>query len=271
MAKSILPYFSDKNQSNVEAYYVAWFDLMGASNLMRRSLSCASILIGKLHDAIVRTRNESYAKLSLHPLIDGCYVLSKDVKTLLDFSTEVMALLFTSFKGEQDGNHPETAWQRQAAVRCVIVYGPVLTSEQMFNGFYKGRYDQNDPYFKNVFVGNLLGATHGSERKAPPFGIFIDSSAIYQREFLEKEEQQNTCLWSHFFRWFKRVPQDLRDKLQELPSSSQEIGERVLKFFEAEKLHRYESYYPVEKHEMYVQLIREYFEMDANHACNNAQ
>lgn len=77
------PYFTDTGiAAAISNRYVAWLDLMGASNTMARSLSKAANYIGKIHLAAFEAENSA---VTTYPVIDGCYFVSEDRRVCKPF------------------------------------------------------------------------------------------------------------------------------------------------------------------------------------------
>ena len=167
--------FNDK-KVDISSRYIAWIDLMGAANLMRYSLKSGAILIGRLHDVIFTTWKEQPTGLTIHSIVDGCYVVAREITPLLHFIENVMCRYFACFY-EEYKRHRQYGliWKYCAIVRSSIAYGPIYTNEEMRKGFECDkkitRDDLFNAYFSNVFVGNLLATAYELEKKAPPFGV----------------------------------------------------------------------------------------------------
>ena len=256
-------------KSGISSRYIAWIDLMGAANLMQFSLKSAAILLGKLHDVIFKTWKEDSARLTIHSVVDGCYVVASEIIPLLHFVENVMSRYFACFYKEYQTHCKKRAiWKYCALLRGAITYGPIYSNEDMKKGF---KCDKNITpeelrcaYFSNIFVGNLLARAYELEKKAPPFGVYLDSSVVCQNLSLQADEQAKFILGQGaWYRWFlNSATGDCRNQLG-IPQLPKDMGTAVTQFLEAERSCQYECNYPVERHDEWVKMVDEYF-VDTN-------
>lgn len=255
------PSFFNTEKITPEKCYIAWIDVMGAASMMEVSLQRAAICIGKLHD-VVFAESKKHPKLTLHPLVDGCYAVSKEFAPLLQFTQSVMTRLFATFYAARVSATGRDAWKSQFLVRAVLAYGPIVTAEMMKMGFSYKPEELSSPYFNNVFIGNLLGSTHDAEKSAPPFGVYVSTSVRCEAELSASDSVEFKSLVGQvYYRWFlDKARAKQRDSLG-LPSNPSEMGQAVIDFLEAEKENAATSCYPEKKHEGWCSRVREYFQM----------
>ena len=164
----------DNSKISVESRYVAWIDIMGSGNAMTNALRNASVYVGKLHDAVLKAHRNIPNRCSAHAMTDGVYVVAHQFSEIRDVVTSVMRSCAQAFAKEDEEG-------RRFIPRAAIAYGKIVDSGEMRKGL--GRKVPNkdtDRYLHNVMVGIPFEKAHSSERKAPPFGIYIDESVRTQ-------------------------------------------------------------------------------------------
>lgn len=269
-----LPYF-DTTKINKEPipHYVAWIDLMGTTNLMRQSIYRAAILVGKMHDAILSTKqtlqNSSLASSSdlpqFHPLVDGCYIVSLELYPILIAVTEIFVRYAAMFWKEYvKEDHKTPRWCRLAVPRAAISCGRMYTSREMKDGFHSSRnYTRENTYLTNILVGNLLGQANTQEKKCTPFGVSITNDlrvALQSPMFTEPNISPTMFSDGREFYWYcwrDRISQQAQSL--KYPYDGNTFGKAVYQFFEEERMNLKNGLYPSDKHEEYIRSIVSYF------------
>ena len=163
------PYF---NHADVvgRPMFIAWIDIMGTASPMARSMATATIIIGKLHTAILRAiEDDASRSVAVHPLVDGAYLSSDNRDDLLSVVTDVMRGLAITFIMTDDALH-------HFMVRCCVSFGPVVLGEslrQADNAHLAGR----EGYTGSILLGPAVAGAYLGERNASPFGVWIDAPA----------------------------------------------------------------------------------------------
>jgi hypothetical protein len=161
------PYFDASKLGAIDNYYVCWLDLMGAQSVMRRSLKVASSFVMKIHIACLDVLATDRADVTLLPVIDGVYIVSRNQKPLLYFLKRVLAKLALSFVFEEQPLY-------QFLVRGAIAFGPLAIGDAMIPGAYT--LANNPEYTKRITLGIPLSQAYDDEHRAPPFGIYLNES-----------------------------------------------------------------------------------------------
>lgn len=187
MTEEVKPAFFDNRHllDPPRQAYVCWLDVMGAANAMLRSVRTAANFVCKIHD-VALTEFPSYQdqQLELYPVIDGIYVVSNRQAPLRYFLSAILRRLAETFLQET------TPWFR-FMVRGSIAYGPLVAGSDIGrNASYA--LDENQHYKNSILLGIPLAQAYRGERKAPPFGIYIDESA---RAFCGPDERCFTFIW----------------------------------------------------------------------------
>jgi len=166
----------DNSKISVKSRYVAWIDIMGSGNAMTNALRNASVYVGKLHDAVLKAHRNISNPCSAHAMTDGVYVVSHSFHEVRDIVTSVMRSCAQSFTKEDEEG-------RRFVPRASIAYGKIVDNSEMRKGLGReGPNKDTDRYLHNVMVGIPFEKAHSSERKAPPFGIYIDESVRTQTD-----------------------------------------------------------------------------------------
>lgn len=217
--------------------YVAWVDLLGASNVMSLSLYKASNFVGKIHDAALKAHIK-YPAVNLYPITDGFYIVSDDYQVLIDFTKRVFRSVAYEFDTEPEDH-------KKFVIRGAISYGPFIDSQQMT--FQPDIQDNpaNEIYLNNVILGPSIALAYAAESKAPPFGILIDDTVIVFG---------SQSSGSRLHKWW-----DLKNPKQN--NWAKTFGQKVIDYFEWEMKHKSDCHYPIDKHEKYITLTKEYFEL----------
>lgn len=279
-----LPYFdTTKIEKEPIPHYVAWIDLMGTTNLMRQSIYRAAILVGKMHDAILSTKqtlqNSSLVLSSglpqFHPLVDGCYIVSLELYPILIAVTEILvryAAMFWKEYVREDSRTPR--WCRLAVPRAAISCGRMYTSREMKDGFHSSRnYARENTYLTNILVGNLLGQANTQERKCSPFGVSVTNdlrAALQSPMFSESNLAPTMFLDGKEFYWYcwrDRISKQAQNLKYQYDSS--EFGKAICQFFEEERMNLKNGLYPSDKHEEYIKSIVSYFRVRQDENLHN--
>lgn len=213
--------------------YVAWIDLMGARGWMAGSIRRAAEMIALIHIAGHRAAKKN--KVKVYPVIDGVYIIGEEKRRFRAATGLVMRTLAETFlsRDKQD---------RRFLVRGGIAYGRVLHGAQIA----KIHADlQSDPTYSSCLaLGIAIGQAFEAEKKAPPFGYYVDHTA---RSTASVNEFPYI---SAFSRWW-----NVRTESR----AAQEFGSRVDNYFEYLSARRRELEYSEERLKEHRELAKEYF------------
>ena len=197
-------FFRSDSMPSDQPEYVAWIDVMGIGPVMGRSLDIAANFIFKLHVSAVKA---SASGLKLYPVMDGFYATASRQQDMVAF----LGTLFDQCAEEFIAT-PREQFQHRFIIRGALAYGPVIhgqalpaSATQPPNG--SDPFAANPAYKSSILIGLPMVQAHLSERKAPPFGLFVHESA---RSFAPtgseplhfswwKWTQQNSQRWTNLY------------------------------------------------------------------------
>jgi len=164
------PAFDESQLSRPEDTYVAWMDVMGTATMMVTSTSTAVNFLAKLHIiACEEGCKAASGALCLHPIVDGLYVTSTSQDAILRFLTRVFRRLGVLFLTTKLPEH-------HFMVRACLAYGPLIDGPNLI--IAPGFVDHTSPtYAEHILVGPPVSQAYVNEKKASPFGIWIEESA----------------------------------------------------------------------------------------------
>lgn len=154
--------------------YVCFLDIMGIQNKMEKSVIQAGNMIFKLHAAILEVvRICGYESVSIYPIMDGAYITAKSKQDILDLITRVYSILAADFIKEGKKEH-------QYLCRAAISFGDIIHGR---NIPYKAslEFSHRVGYKENILIGEPMILAYKGEKKAAPFGVFIQESAFCLR------------------------------------------------------------------------------------------
>ncbi|MCC7388139.1 MAG: hypothetical protein IT431_05155 [Phycisphaerales bacterium] len=133
---------------------------------MATSLQRASNYIAKVHDAILR--GTARAGIEVVPITDGAFLLSTSLLALQSAARAAMIRLACSFIHEASPDH-------RFLVRGGLAAGETILGRDLSAGFA----DPVDAklHTRQTPLGVPIGTAYHAERKAPPFGFYVDPSA----------------------------------------------------------------------------------------------
>jgi hypothetical protein len=176
--------FYPRNMPAASELYVCWIDVMGSKEAMLDSLYIASNFIMKLHMAALRVA-EVFA-IDLYPAIDGVYACSPSRRSMASFLNRVYSTLATTFIREEEERF-------KFQVRSGLAYGQVVMGGQVIDCADDDILRNHSRHTKSVLLGSALTHAYEAERKAPPFGIALDKSAVNMAE--EVSPSENYLKW----------------------------------------------------------------------------
>lgn len=223
----------DNRELSPKPCYVAWIDLLGAGNHMLLSLPKASTFIAKIHIAGIKAK-QAYPSITIHPITDGFFAVSETWADIKSFSERVMRTLANCFERERED-------ENRFLARGAIAFGRLIEGAQMERG--ASIFSTDAAYPNNIMVGSPLSWAYKAESKAPPFGIYIDQS-------ITTHSGQPVAWVLH--RWWNPDADPQK-------TWGVNFGKKVLKHFEWLRENSIGTRYPVEKHDAFIQQVKEYY------------
>jgi hypothetical protein len=185
-------FFDSRQLPQATPEYVVWLDVMGIGPTMGRSVDQAANFIFKFHVAACQNTKPL---MHLYPVMDGLYATSPDQDEMLDFLAEV----FDACAGEFLAT-PQADFQHRFLPRGALSFGPTIHGSALSpNATQPGwgpviSFSSNVQYKASILIGLPMILAHGTEKLAPPFGLYVHESA---RSFCPPK-----CQPIHF-RWWK--------------------------------------------------------------------
>jgi hypothetical protein len=180
-------FFDARALPETQSEYVCWLDVMGTQSIMSHSLSKSANFICKLHIAALESQNED---LHIYPLLDGLYITSKRKQPLLNFLRGVFHRVAADFIAQDEHYH-------KFIIKAAVSFGPILHGSDIPDeASWKLR--DNELHRNALLLGMPIIQAYQSERKAPPFGVYIHESA---RTFSATDETPLPFVW---WKWFQQ-------------------------------------------------------------------
>lgn len=247
--------------------FVCWIDIMGTRSRMQRSVKTAGVGILELHAAIIETVKSRFNnfsnKIRVYPMMDGAYIVAEEWKDMTSFLQLVFEqqvkdfLMENQFKGsEWSKEDAEKARnEKRSLLRASISYGKVIEGHtiprpacaQLANSvnekFEIKDVKETDTQYKyrdTLLFGIPMVKAFSNERKAPPFGIYLDEFARTSAEI--------PYIW---WKWF-----DTKKKTED----QKKLIKAVNNYFNYSKQHIYESDYKKDRIAEHEQMFHEYFD-----------
>ena len=199
--------------------YVLFVDIMGMKTTMLRSFSQSTIFMGKLHCAL-NDLQYKFRAIKIYPVMDGAYIVSKEREAMVGFIKYLFKYLGEVFVS---ANKPENCF----LVRGCLAFGPMIDGELIDKGVNR-QLAENVEYKNKLLFGFPMILAYNGERKAPPFGIYLDTtvrvaanrelSGIWYKwckDMVLKEKIQNGL--KSYFQWAKSKSLELmydEDKIE---------------------------------------------------------
>jgi hypothetical protein len=163
---------------------------------MGRSLKATANNVFKLHAAVSKERADDVV---LYPVMDGVYIACTDGFRATRFLAAVFSQLAEEFVHT---DHMDNRF----IVRGALAFGDVIHGVDVPDEA-SADLAQHPGYRDALLLGIPMVQAHLGERKAPPFGIYIDSSA--RSNAPEGQPSIHHTWWP----WFKRDQIDLISSL----------------------------------------------------------
>jgi hypothetical protein len=210
--------------------YVAWCDVMGASQLMNNAFRVARFRVFQFF-ALVMTLHDNQEGIDVVPAGDGVFIVSDDYSALTRFLEELMSRIQNVSLSKAGKGRMDLAF----LIRASIAYGTVSTGSD-FKHLIESTHGltYKPDIFDKVVVGSPVSVSYHLEKSAPPLGIVLDVSVL-------QLHQKNP---GPYLRWSDNPADTLAF---------------VEKYFEFQLEHKYELGFDGSRAEHYIKLAREYF------------
>jgi hypothetical protein len=184
-------------ESNSE--YVCWLDVMGTRSIMSYSLNKSANFICKLHIAALELLNDD---VRIYPLLDGMYITSKRKQPLLGFLHGVFSRVAIDFVAQEENQH-------RFIIKSAVAFGPVLHGSDIPKEA-SWELGGHEAHRNALLLGIPVIQAYQSERKAPPYGVYIHESA---RSFAPEGEKPLPYVWWKWFRAGDGINRRLHDAI----------------------------------------------------------
>lgn len=227
--------------------YVAWVDIMGSGQLMRKSHVKSAIAIGHFNSTVLTAASKLKFTGEIYPLVDGIYITTENrthLQTLLKYIMKLNAINFLISTSKNVDDH--------RLVRGAIAFGQVIEGKDL-----KGSariFDDWPEYTKNILLGAPLALANSAERMAAPFGIWVDESA---RQFAPNLDGAATLRWTNWEWW--NYPSGNNEVDDDCKDIEKMLAEKIRKYFEWSKDNHIMMMYDKNRLEDHMERARQYF------------
>ena len=166
---------------------------------MSQSLERASNYIIRLHAAVLQSR---HANQRLYPMLDGMYITSASQSEMLDLLRRSFQILAHEFANAREEHH-------RFMPKASLAFGPVVHGST-FNPNVSPELAANPPIRDSLLLGLPVIEAHQGERKAPPFGVYVDISA---RMFSPPDTIALPHVWWKWFNMAHALPINFAQKV----------------------------------------------------------
>lgn len=177
---------------NLKDCYVCWIDIMGTKTIMSEKFQKAANFIIRFHSCCATL--EQVSQLRCYPLMDGVFLVSEDLPSIQNAVKTLYGRLSDIFINE---NHLAYRF----VIRGSIAYGEISHGEDISSSVCKDIATYPD-YKKYLLFGLPMIQAFKSEKKAPPFGIYIHESA-----------RQVEGLQGRYYVWYNDDNTQLKDSI----------------------------------------------------------
>ncbi|MFC3477371.1 type I restriction-modification system subunit M N-terminal domain-containing protein [Halobacterium litoreum] len=204
MPPSIDPYVDPSELQSPKNQYIAWLDIMGTANAMRRSVKTGAVKVLKMHNAVLDVQNDY--DVDIFPMMDGMYIVSDEKFELIGFLQDIFRGYAEYLVGESEQDHFEVYYT--SIIRAAVAFGPLYhggdTTESVSETIAG-----SEGYKNSILVGVPMADAYEAETEAPPFGIRIHRSA---RTLAPEGEEPIPQYW---WNWWEGtdLPENLLDLL----------------------------------------------------------
>lgn len=202
--------------------YVLFVDIMGMKTTMARSFKRSAIFMGKFHVALRKAAGK--LAVDVFPVMDGAYVVSEKWSVLNDFISDFYMCLGRLMVATSEIDEC-------FLIRGGVAFGPVIIGKDI-SAEVSAELSNDDSYRQRLICGFPLILSYECEGKAPPFGVYIDTSVRIA------ESGGVSGIWLHGWSKDSVLTKALPKKIGEYFSAAKLKNEELL--YDREKLVRHE-------------------------------
>ena len=200
---------------------------MGTKTVMLESFDKAANFIIRFHSCCISI-TKNIPKISCYPLMDGVFITAEEIDVMMHAINDIYDKIARTFLDTEVYSH-------RFIIRGALAYGEISHGNNITQGVSK-EISADDDYKKNLLFGLPMIQAFNSEKKAPPFGVFIHESA-----------RRRGCLQGRYYQWYK--DENLQNELRDNIISYFEWCKQFSNYLELEK----------EKAHKYSELAQEFF------------
>lgn len=231
---------------NIENEYVAFVDIMGTRTHMKKSVVESANFIFKLHAAIISAWREMAEKrIFIYPVMDGAYITASRKEDMERILVRVYKSLADVIIKSSNDN-----LEHFFLIRGCVAYGEVVHGHNIPYSASKA-FESYLGYKDQILLGRAMIAAYDGERKAAPFGIYIDDTAVQH----ENRRTRSRGCFSNEWKWYT-VDSTGKDSTNVLV-----LYRKAMQYFEAVKNERHPLHYEVTSIEDHMSKMDMYFKM----------
>jgi len=234
-------YFDASKLGSPTDAYVAWIDIMGTQSVMSTSVDTASNFIFKFHEAIA---SQNMTNVELLPVLDGVYATTLSLQPILDLIRDAFWSLMDLFVNEPKLEH-------RFAFRAALAYGPIYFGKNVSSQASRNL-SALSAYKSSLLVGIPIIQAYLSERKAPPFGVYVHESA---RAFAP------AGVTPLHFRWWKWYSQQSMAQNGPVSIPTARITKEVDKYFDSAKKFSLMTEYEIDRIDVHRKMASAFFSL----------
>jgi len=146
--------------------FVVWMDVMGIQVALKRSVKVAANFVYKIHHAALKFADP----ITLYPVMDGIYACATERATIEAFLSFVFRSVAKEFV--QCVRLDFRFMVRAAVAHGAVYHGANLSKKASWT------LGQHPEYRQQILLGMPMVHAHLGEPEAPPFGVYVDESAV---------------------------------------------------------------------------------------------
>ncbi len=248
-------YFDADKLDAPKGEYVLWCDGMGTGRALVSSLSRAANFIFKLHRAFeIATTDISDVKI--YPIMDGVYVTTSSQRDMRKIILKAFLELTDEFV-----RHRDDKMLHKFMVRGGLAYGATLhgadISESAFadaSHLKEFKASKLNEIRSMLLLSSAMKAAYDAEWLAPPFGIYVDSSALSIPQLVNRSDKG---FQTGLYKWWE---DNSGTPLVEVEVSKVEtLAREVYKHLEESRKRTLELDYPIDSINRHASAVKEYF------------
>jgi len=246
-------YFDADKLGAPKGEYVLWCDGMGTGRALVSSLSRAANFIFKLHRAF-EIATTGISNVKIYPIMDGVYVATSSQKDMRKIILKAFLELAEEFIRHSDDKILHKFMVRGGLAYGATIHGADINKNAFADEGHLAEFEGSklDEIRSMLLLSSAMKAAYDAERLAPPFGIYVDSSALSIPQLvIERDKGFQTGL----FRWWEDSYLEPSADVSDIWKLAQE----VYKHLEESRVRTLELDYPAESIDRHTRAAKEYF------------